>query len=86
MRYVAQNMVTEWSYTSGKAYEDPFADVSLDVQFTDPNGVERKVPAFWAGGQTWRVRYASAQVGLHRYVSVCSDRDNVDLHGVEGSL
>jgi hypothetical protein len=86
VRYAAQNAVTEWSYVSGKAYADPFAEVSLDVQFTDPSGVERVVPAFWAGGQTWRVRYASAQVGLHRYVTVCSDRDNIDLHEVEGAL
>ncbi|HUT20113.1 MAG TPA: DUF5060 domain-containing protein, partial [Anaerolineae bacterium] len=86
MRYASQNAVAEWCYVSGKPYADAFADVSLDVRFTDPSGLERTVPAFWAGDQTWCVRYASPKVGLHRYVTICSDQDNADLHGVEGVL
>ncbi len=86
MIHTSQNTVAEWSYVSGRPYGDPFSDVSLDVKFTDPDGTERVVPAFWAGGQRWCVRYASAQAGLHRYVTVCSDQDNRDLHGIEGTL
>jgi hypothetical protein len=78
--------MTEWSYHSGRAYADPFHDIELDVLFTAPGGEELRVPAFWAGEQTWRVRYAPAQVGIHRYRTVCSDADNRDLHGVEGEL
>ncbi|MBI4552585.1 MAG: DUF4038 domain-containing protein, partial [Candidatus Latescibacteria bacterium] len=65
---------------------DPFHEVEVDVIVTDPDGVERRVPAFWAGGQTWRVRYASPVVGTHRSHSVCSDEQNPDLHGQEGTL
>jgi len=86
MRYAQQNQVTEWAYTSGKAYSDPFNEVELEVIFTEPNGQERVVPAFWAGEQTWRVRYASDQVGLHRYRTRCSDPANADLNGQEGAL
>jgi hypothetical protein len=86
VRYVSRNAVAEWSYVTGKPYGDPFADLWLDVRFTDPNGLERTVPAFWAGGQKWCVRYASPQAGLHRHVTVCSDQGNADLHGVEGTL
>jgi hypothetical protein len=86
MKYVMQNCVTEWAYTSGKAYGDPFNDVLLDVVFSDPNGEEHIVPAFWAGDQTWRVRYSSPITGTHQYRTVCSDTANSDLHGQTGSL
>jgi hypothetical protein len=78
--------MTEWSYASGKAYGDPFNEVQLDVLFTDPDGDEQLVPAFWAGEQNWSVRYASPKVGRHEYRTVCSDAANDDLHGREGVL
>jgi hypothetical protein len=86
MRWALQNCPTEWAYSSGKGYQDPFHEVEVEVVFTDPDGEERRVPAFWAGENTWRVRYASPKVGRHRYRSVCSDESNPDLHGVEGVL
>ena len=86
MKYAAQNSVIEWGYTSGKKYDDPFNEVELDVIFTDPNGEERRVPAFWAGEGDWRVRYSSPVEGTHKYRSACSDEDNGDLHGEEGTL
>ncbi len=86
MRYALQNCVIEWSYSSGKVYRDPFNEVQVDVIFSGPDGEERRVPAFWSGGQTWRVRYASSRVGTHRYRSICSDESNPDLHGQEGVL
>src|SRR4029453_5438590 len=48
-RYAIEGCATEWAYSSGKAYSDPFNDVDIDVVFTDPEGREQKVPAFWAG-------------------------------------
>lgn len=54
--------------------------------FIDPEGEEHRVPAFWAGEGTWRVRYASPRVGVHRWRSVCSDASNPDLHGREGRM
>ena len=39
----------------------------IDVAFTQPGGNEVRVPAFWAGGRTWKVRYASPVVGTHKY-------------------
>lgn len=86
MRQAASNCISEWSYASAKSYADPFNEIVVDVVFTDPDGEERTVPAFWAGDQTWTVRYASAKVGVHRYRTVCSDSRNADLHGQEGQL
>ena len=81
-----KNCLMEWTFRSDKTYADPFNDVELDVVFTDPDGEERRVPAFWAGDDVWRVRYASPKVGTHRYRTVGSDEDNKGLHGLEGDF
>jgi len=86
VRKAIQNCAMEWSYSSGKVYADPFDEVELDVIFNDPDGQERCVPAFWAGGQNWRVRYASPKVGTHHFHTVCSDQTNPSLDGIEGAL
>lgn len=80
------NMVTEIAFHSQKPYPNPFIEAELDVLFTDPDGMEKKVPAFWAGGNTWKVRYASPLAGIHHYRTVCSDSSNSGLHGVEGEI
>jgi hypothetical protein len=81
-----QNCMTEWSFTSSRVYADPFNDITLDVQITDPDGNEHIVPTFWGGDQTWRVRYAPASPGTHTWRSICSDDSNSALHGQEGQL
>ena len=81
-----RNCVTEWHFSSGPAYSDPFNDVDLDVMVTDPDGEARRVPAFWSGESTWRVRYASPKLGTHRWRSECSDASNPGLHGREGEV
>lgn len=85
-RYGTARCVAEWSYTSGKAYTDPFNEVELDVVFTDAQGHEQKVPAFWAGEQTWRIRYSPSTAGRFPYRTIASDTSNSDLHGRHGVL
>ncbi|HEV2295279.1 MAG TPA: DUF4038 domain-containing protein [Tepidisphaeraceae bacterium] len=77
------NHVREWSFTAAKAYADPFNEVELDAVFTTPDGKQVRIPAFWAGGQTWKLRYASSVVGKHAFRTICSDRMS-NLHAVEG--
>ena len=86
MRSAMRNCMTEWSYSSGRTYADPFNEVELDVICTGPDGEEQRVPAFWAGENVWRVRYASPKVGVHSYRTECSDTGNADLHGQAGKL
>src|SRR5690349_7716148 len=83
-RYGVARCVVEWSYTSEKAHADPFNDLELDVVFTDPQGQEHTVPAFWSGGQTWRIRYSPANAGRYTYRTVASD--NGELNGRHGTL
>ncbi len=80
------NTVWELGFRSDRSYADPFAEVELDVLFRDPAGVERRVPAFWAGDDGWRVRYSSPLPGTHTWLSHCSDTTNAGLHGREGVI
>ena len=87
MHYSAQvNCPVEWGFVSSRSYPDPFNEVELDVLFTAPDGSEQRIPAFWAGEQEWRVRFATSQAGQYRWYTACTDRGNPSLHGVEGTL
>ncbi len=83
---VMQNCVAEWAMTSSKEYANPFHEVSLHAEVTDPAGNLRRVPAFWGGGNTWRIRYSSALTGTHTLRTVCSDAENPTLHGCTGEI
>jgi len=85
-KYGTQYSVSEWGFTSGKPYADPFNQVELDVIFTHEQGGEWRVPAYWAGGQEWRVRFGPPAVGTYTYRTACSDEGNPDLHGQTGTL
>ncbi|MGH7867952.1 MAG: DUF4038 domain-containing protein, partial [Candidatus Dormibacteraceae bacterium] len=85
-QYGMQHCVAEWSYPSGKVYADPFNNVELDVIFTDSQGQEHRMPAFWAGGQTWRIRYAPPVAGRYTFRTESSDTSNPHLHGQTGVL
>lgn len=85
-RETEANVVAEISFTAKNTHDDAFNTVTLDVVFTGPNGNQLKVPAFWAGDDTWTVRYASPVVGQHRFRSECSDTNDHGLHGVTGEV
>ena len=80
------NVPIEIAFTAQRPHADPFHEVTLDVQVTAPDGTAKNVPAFWAGGAVWKVRYASPQTGLHRWRTACTDAEDAGLHGVEGTL
>jgi Protein of unknown function (DUF4038)/Domain of unknown function (DUF5060) len=80
------NVMVELSFTAKHAHEDPFNKVSLDVEFTDSQGRTLRVPAFWAGGNDWKVRYASSKIGDYRFRTHCSDTRDPGLHGVMGTV
>lgn len=84
--YATQRLVQEWGFTSGKAYSDPFNQVELDVIFTDPQGQEHRMPTFWAGDQTWRVRFSAAKTGKYTFRTVSNDTSNPDLHDQRGEI
>ncbi|HEV8291785.1 MAG TPA: DUF5060 domain-containing protein, partial [Tepidisphaeraceae bacterium] len=67
------NVMVEITFEARGEHKDPFNDVTLDVTFTDPSGTQLQVPAFWAGGRSWKVRYASPIIGTHRFRTESSE-------------
>jgi hypothetical protein len=80
------NRMAEIAFTAARDYHDAFHDAVLDVFFETPKGDTLKVPAFWAGGRTWKVRYASSELGTHRWRSECSVPADHGLHGITGDV
>jgi hypothetical protein len=83
---VPRNAVCELEFTAARDVDDPFADIQLDVEFTDPNGTRRTVPAFWNGARAWRVRYSSPVEGRHGYRSVVTGPDGTGLDALTGEV
>jgi hypothetical protein len=83
---VQANVMVELAFSATGDYRDPFREVSLEVGFEAPQGRALKVPAFWAGGRVWKARYASGELGVHRWRSVCSVPADRGLHGLSGSV
>jgi hypothetical protein len=81
-----QNVAVELTLTSKGIYVDPFNQVTLNVVFSDPKGAELRVPAFWAGSNVWKARYASPIIGTHRFRSECSESQDQGLNGISGTI
>ena len=86
MKSLHQNQTGEWSFRSQKTHQDPFNEIELTGCFRHASGEEQRVPAFWAGGRTWRVRFASPRRGRFQLRMVCSDPTDAGLHGQEAEF
>jgi len=83
---VEANRIAEIMVVSGKVYGNPFTEVDLDALVTAPDGSNLRVPAFWAGGNLWKFRYASSATGTYAWKLACSDTNNATLHGIAGTI
>jgi len=81
--YGQENEVLEWNYISSKARIDPFNEIQLDIHITDKEGKSWVIPAFWGGGQEWRVRFSAPEAGIFKVVSKCTDPTDYRLHGIK---
>ena len=79
------NVPIELTFHAGEDLPDPFNQVTFDVTFTNPSGQSLRVPGFWDGGRTWKVRYASPIPGIHQYQTECS-RTSCGLGGISGKI
>ena len=77
--------VFETSFTTTKPYGNPFVDVEVDVVFANRTR-QWRVPAFFAGDGTWKVRFSPPAAGQYRYKLEASDKTNTDLNGHEQVL
>lgn len=77
--------VFETSFTSARKYDNPFMDVEVDVVF-QCGDQKWMVPAFWAGGDKWTIRFAPPVQGDYTFKVTCSDPSNQPLNGDAQSL
>jgi Protein of unknown function (DUF4038)/Domain of unknown function (DUF5060) len=78
--------IVELTFRSDKSYDDPFNEVTLDVVIAGPDRQERRVPAYWAGEQTWRARITAEEPGEYSFRTECNDSGNAGLHAVTGAV
>lgn len=84
---IASEGMLEWTFTSGKAYSDPFNDVEIDVVFRREGSPQSwRVPAFWRGGDSWTVRFRPPTPGEYRYRVQSTDAANAQLNDREGRI
>ncbi|GAB4530899.1 MAG: hypothetical protein OHK0046_51680 [Anaerolineae bacterium] len=86
MRYGTQYLVSEWGYTSVVAREDPYNTTEVDVIFRHESNQSWRVPAYWAGRNEWRVRFAPPLPGRYSYTTDCTDEEDSSLHALLGML
>lgn len=89
--WAAEREVPKWgrfeaSFQSSVTYDNPVQKAALTVAFTPPKGDPIKVPGFWDGAQTWKVRFTPNQVGPWSFTTTCSDTANSSLHKQTGSF
>lgn len=70
--------VFETTFETKKQYTNPFSDVEVDVVFSRGETTWR-VPAFWAGGSTWKVRFSPPAPGEYTYRVESNDPANDEL-------
>ena len=80
-----QWVVFETSFTSARKYDNPFLDVQVDVVFRSGDQ-QWLVPAFWAGGDKWTVRFAPPVQGDYTFQVKCSDPANQMVNGASQTL
>jgi hypothetical protein len=77
--------IFEKTFTSHKAYADPFNELDVDVIFS--KGTENwRVPAFWRGGNQWTVRFAPPSSGSYTYHLESTDKNNPDLNSHQAQV
>ncbi|WP_327432063.1 DUF5060 domain-containing protein [Streptomyces sp. NBC_01236] len=77
----------ELTFTAEHDHTRPYTDVEMWADFTHtPTGTVLRRPAFWDGGRTWRIRFASPEAeGEWVWRTRCST-DDPGLAGRTGRL
>ena len=77
--------VVEERFTAEKAYDNPYMDVDLWVDLSGPAGQQIRIPAFWDGGQSFRVRMMGTVPGTWNWSTGMRTGDS-GLDGKTGSF
>jgi hypothetical protein len=84
--FASANIVQEWRFEATHHYNDPFNEVDVDMLIENRHGESWLVPAFWAGGGVWFVRFSATLPGTYTYTTQCSQTADAGLHDVKGEF
>jgi hypothetical protein len=76
----------EQAFRSSLIYSNALQQATVTVMFTSPQGEVSRVPGFWDGGRTWRVRFSPTQAGHWTFQTICSHTANEGLHQKSGEF
>ncbi len=75
--------IYEVSFTASANYDNPYTDLKAFAEFVAPDGSVRKIPLFWDGGKTFKLRFSPDIEGKWSYTVNSIDRS---LNGLKGSF
>lgn len=78
--------MVELTFHSESKYDDPFNDVVLDAIFEGPGGIQMIRPAFWDGGNTWKVRFAPPKRGVWKMTTISNKINDRGLHSAKAKI
>ncbi len=72
---VKRNQPYELAFTGQKTYENPYTEVLLDIELVGPDRRTIRIPGYWDGGKTWKMRFAPPKVGTWTWKTYSNDKD-----------
>lgn len=78
-------VANEITFESEKSYSDPFNDVDVNLILVG-NRVKYIIPAFWNGGNEWKIRFVCPLEGEWLFKTECTDKGNTSLDGRTGKV
>lgn len=79
-------MPVEFELQAESGAGDLANEVEVDMEFTHEDGQTWKMPAYWAGADRFRVRFAAPREGRYSCVSSSTAQSDRGLHGRTGSI
>lgn len=83
---VAQWTTCELKFESQKEYANPYTDVDVWARFVNEKGDTLIRPAFWDGGNVWKVRFTPPDAGQKWSWTSHASTDDDGLSGKTGTL
>lgn len=85
--YVSEKWnVIEIILHSDHNYTHPFDDVEITAVFEGPNSKKISRPAFWDGGNIWKIRFAPTVVGKWKMKTYSNKRKDRGINGVKATI
>lgn len=86
LHYAQVNIPVDVTLVVRQSCADVFNEMEVDVIFKAPDGEEWRVPAFWAGDNLFRARFAAPRPGRYTYRAVWESLAETGLADAVGEI